>query len=110
MRIKELQERWGASESAVPPAQRLTVEIDAHTRARLDALAELFPQQSQEQLVSDLLRAAVDEFERSLPYVPGDNVVEHDEEGNPVYEDAGLTPRFQELTRRRIDAMNDGEE
>jgi len=35
-----------------------------------------------------------------MPYVPGQKVISTDEQGDPVYEDAGLTPRFVDLTRR----------
>jgi hypothetical protein len=105
MQIKELFNHWETQEEPEPPRQRLTVDLDAHTKARLDALAQMFPKQPPEKLVSDLLRAAVDEFERSLPYVPGKTVVEHDELGDPVYEDAGPTPQFQALTRGHIDAL-----
>jgi hypothetical protein len=34
-----------------------------------------------------------------MPYVPGKKVISTDEQGDPVYEDAGPTPRFAELTR-----------
>jgi len=108
MRIKDLYRRWAEPGAAEPPVQRLTLDLDAHTKARLDALAELFPEQPHDKLVCELLRAAVDEFERSLPYVAGDRVVEHDEMGDPIYEDVGLTPRFQALTRRNVKALSDG--
>ena len=35
-----------------------------------------------------------------MPYVPGKKVISTDEQGDPLYEDAGLTPRFTELTRQ----------
>ena len=35
-----------------------------------------------------------------MPYEPGPKVISRDDQGDPVYEDAGLTPRFIELTRK----------
>ncbi len=35
-----------------------------------------------------------------MPYVAGSKVISTDEQGDPVYEDVGLTPRFTELTRK----------
>ena len=32
-----------------------------------------------------------------MPYVPGKKVISTDEQGDPVYEDVGPTPRFMEL-------------
>ncbi len=109
MRIKDLYRHWAEPGQAAAPVQQLALELDAHTKARLDALAALFPGQSPEKLIQDLLRAAVDEFEGSLPYVPGDKVIEHDEMGDPIHEDVGHTPRFQALVRRNLRALTGGE-
>ncbi len=68
--------------------------------ARLQALAELFPGQSIEEIVTDLLAAGLDEIAAAMPYVKGPKVISRDDHGDPVYEDVGLTPRFVELTRK----------
>lgn len=109
MQINELHKHWQTESGTALPVERLSVSLSAHTAARLKALAELYPGLAHERLVADLLDAAVDEFERSLPYVPGSRVIEHDEQGDPIYEDAGLTPRFQELTRAHLGAASEGE-
>ena len=36
----------------------------------------------------------------SMPYVKGSKVISTDEHGDPVYEDAGPTSKFVELTRK----------
>jgi hypothetical protein len=63
-------------------------------------LAELFPGQSIEVLITDLLRAGLDEIEAAMPYERGPKVISRDDQGDPVYEDVGLTPRFVDLTRK----------
>jgi len=68
--------------------------------ARLQALAELFPGQSIEEIVTDLLGAGLDEIAAAMPYEKGPKVISRDDHGDPVYEDIGLTPRFVELTRK----------
>ena len=68
--------------------------------ARLRALAELFPGQAIEEIVTDLLGAGLDEIAAAIPYERGPKVISHDDQGDPVYEDVGLTPRFVELTRK----------
>ena len=34
-----------------------------------------------------------------MPYVAGQQVISTDEQGDPVFEDVGPTPRFMNLTR-----------
>ena len=68
--------------------------------ARLHALAELFPGQTVEEIVTDLLSAALDEIAAAMPYERGPKVISRDDHGDPLYEDVGLTPRFVELTRK----------
>jgi hypothetical protein len=40
-----------------------------------------------------------------MPYEPGPKVISRDDHGDPVYEDAGLTPQFIELSRRHRRAL-----
>jgi hypothetical protein len=68
--------------------------------ARLQALAALFPGQSVDDMITDLLTAALDEIAAAMPYEPGPQVISRDDHGDPVYEDVGMTPRFVELTRK----------
>jgi hypothetical protein len=44
-----------------------------------------------------------------LPYVKGSTVVATDEEGDPLYEDVGPTPRFLALSRRHLHDLSAGE-
>jgi hypothetical protein len=41
----------------------------------------------------------LDEVAAAMPYEPGPKIISRDDQGDPVYEDVGLTPRFVELTR-----------
>ena len=68
--------------------------------ARLHALVELFPGQPIEEIITDLLEAGLDEIAAAMPYERGPKVISRDDQGDPVYEDIGLTPRFVELTRK----------
>src|SRR6266850_147782 len=86
----------GPGRTATEYAVRLPVD-DA---ARIQALAELFPGQSKEAIITDLLGLALQELAASMPYVAGKKVISQDEQGDPVYEDVGLTPRFMELMRK----------
>ncbi|MGE8419918.1 MAG: pilin assembly protein, partial [Pseudomonas sp.] len=46
------------------------------------------------------------ELEASFPYIQGQQVIATDEEGDPLYEDIGPTPRFLALSRRYLHDMS----
>jgi hypothetical protein len=100
VRFKELLDDWRQSASGTRTASEYAVRLPVDDAARLLALAELFPGRTTEQLITDLLGAALQEVATAMPYVPGKKVISNDEQGDPLYEDAGLTPRFAELTRK----------
>ena len=100
MKIKELLEIWHDGASDPFTAESYCVRLPVYDAARLAALSELFPGRSAEALLTDLLTASLDELESNFPYQRGDRVVEHDEMGDPIYEEVGLGPRFHDLTRK----------
>ena len=100
MSFKNLLETWKQNASAPRAAAEYAIRLPLDDAARLHALAELFPGRTREHLITDLLSTALQEVGACMPYVPGRRVVSTDEQGDPVYEDAGLTPRFNELTRK----------
>lgn len=100
MTFKSLLDRWQQREAPMLTATEYAVRLPVDDAARLQALTEMFPGCSREQIVTDLLSAALKELAASMPYVRGSKVISTDEQGDPVYEDAGYTPRFVELTRK----------
>jgi len=98
--FKELLDSWRAG-AAAPRAPKLyEVRLPVDDAARLAALAEMFPGRRPEELITELLGAALQEVAAAMPYVAGQRVISTDEQGDPVYEDVGPTPRFIELARR----------
>jgi hypothetical protein len=105
-KFKALLDRWKKDTPPATTAQEYAVRLNLDDAARLHALAALFPGQRLEDLITDLLHAALDETAAAMPYEAGPKVISQDDHGDPVYEDAGLTPRFVELTRefrKRLD-------
>ena len=84
----------------VRTAKDYAVRLELDDAARLHALAELFPGQPIEAIITDLLHAGLDEIAAAMPYERGPKVISRDDHGDPVYEDIGLTPRFVELSRK----------
>jgi hypothetical protein len=100
VKFKPLLDRWKRTAAPVRSAKEYAIRLPLEDAARLHALAELFPGQTIEEIVTDLLSAGLDEIAAAMPYERGPKVISRDDHGDPVYEDVGLTPRFVELTRK----------
>lgn len=98
MRICNLLERWGAVRGAVTPSQSVSLYLPPRDVARLKALAALYPAHSAQDILADLVHAALDELEAAMPYVPGKRVLALDDQGDPIYEDLGPTPQYYLLS------------
>ena len=100
MKFKPLLDRWKKETAPARTLREYAIRLDLDDAARLQALADLFPGQPIEVIISDLLRSALDEIAAAMPYERGPKVISRDDQGDPLYEDIGLTPRFVELTRK----------
>ena len=100
MKFKPLLDRWKKDAPPVRTAKEYPIRLDLDDAARLHALAELFPGQPIEVIITDLLSAGLDEIAAAMPYERGPKVISRDDHGDPLYEDIGLTPRFVALTRQ----------
>jgi hypothetical protein len=97
--FRELLERWRESAAVPRTARAYAVRLPVDDAAQLAALADMFPGRTPEQLISELLSVALKEIAAAMPYVAGRRVISTDEQGDPIYEDVGPTPRFMALAR-----------
>jgi len=102
MKVKDLIRRWEESGSEVLTEREYAVRLPVRDAARLAALTEIYPSRTFEQLVTELLGAALDEIEEALPYVQGARVISVDDQGDPIYEDAGPSARFRDLAEKHV--------
>ena len=102
MKIRELVPQWEQHATGRMTGDSYQIHLDVEAAARLAALAEMYPRRAPEQLLSELVGAALEELEASLPYVRGSRVISTDEQGDPLFEDIGPTPRFLALSRRYL--------
>jgi hypothetical protein len=100
VKFKPLLDRWKKDPAPVRTATAYAVRLPLDDAARLQALVELFPGVSVEEIISDLLHAGLDEIAAAIPYEPGPAIISRDDHGDPVYEDIGMMPRFVELSRK----------
>ena len=100
MSFKVLLDHWQQTAPPTLTATEYAVRLPVDDAARIQALTEMYPGTSREQIITDLMGAALKELAASMPYVKGSKVISTDEHGDPVYEDAGPTSKFVELTRK----------
>lgn len=105
MKIHELTHEWERSAKGRLTRNHYQVRLPLEDAARLAALQEMYPKRRVEDLITDLLGAALEELEASLPYRQGSVVVAEDELGDPIYDDTGPTPRYLELSRKHLQLM-----
>lgn len=106
MKIRELVRHWEQNAKGRLTPSHYQIHLDLESAARLAALSEMYPKRSSEELLGELIGAALEELEASLPYVKGSKVVATDEQGDPLYEDIGPTPRFLALSRRYLQTLS----
>lgn len=102
MTFKELVELWASSTHVKKTDEDYSVRLPVDAAARLHALADIYDGRTIEEIITDLLAVSLDEVETALPYVAGDKVIREDEFGDPIYEDAGPTPKFEKLRRAHL--------
>lgn len=100
MKIKALSEHWEKQAKATLTTEEYTLRLPIEDAAKVAALAEMYPKRTKTEIISELLSAALEELETSLPYIAGKRVIETDEMGDPLYEDIGPTPRFLDLSKK----------
>jgi hypothetical protein len=100
VKFKSLLDRWKKDPPPALAAREYAVRLPLDDASRLQALTELFPGCEVEEIITDLLHAGLDEIAAAMPYEAGPSISSRDDQGDPVYEDVGLTPRFVEATRR----------
>lgn len=102
MKVSELVHQWNQTASGQLTPDTYTVRLPLEDAAKLAALCDMYPKRTSEQLITDLLSAALGDLESAMPYVKGPRVISEDEMGDPIYEDLGQTPTFLELTHKHM--------
>jgi hypothetical protein len=98
MRISDLLNRWQFLDTSYPGSLQQALSLPLRDMARVQALRVMYPNRTSEEIIADLLHAALDELETAMPYVPGKQVIAEDDQGDPIFEDLGPTPRFFTLS------------
>jgi len=98
--ISEMLQAWQRQTIEHHEKQEFPIAVDRKDIVRLKALAEVY-RLPLEEVIANLVTSALQEVEAKMPYIPGPTVIRI-EEGEPVYEDIGLTPAYLQ-TKERIE-------
>lgn len=102
MNLKDLIINWEKTATSPLTEKEFSVRLTAKDAAKVAALSEMYPSRTPEQIVTELLGAALNELETTLPYIKGEQISSLDELGDPIYEDVGPTSTFSQLTRKHL--------
>ncbi|MCP5161633.1 MAG: type 1 pili tip component [Hahellaceae bacterium] len=107
MKINELAKYWEDNAKARLTTKSYSLRLPLQDAARIAALSEMYPKRTAEELIGELLSSALDELETSFPYIAGTRIVAEDEQGDPLYEDLGPTPRFLDLSKKYMTVLKE---
>ncbi|SFR75197.1 hypothetical protein SAMN05216203_2770 [Marinobacter daqiaonensis] len=107
MKIRDLVAHWDKHAQGRLARDAYFVALAEKHHEELSRLAALYPMKSPQDLMRDLISAALDEIETSFPYVEGDRVVAYDEDGFEIYEDIGMTPKFVALSQKHMEELKE---
>lgn len=100
MQVRDLIERWEEGSADPLTVRKYCIHLPVQDAARIEALVQLYPRRRIDDILRDLVGAALDEVEAAFPYRQGPKVISEDDQGDPIYEDAGPASRFRELAAR----------
>lgn len=74
MKIRELAQHWEETAKGRLTKTEYAIHLDVESAARLAAIAEMYPKRHVEELLGELIGAALEELEESFLYQgrPGD--------------------------------------
>lgn len=99
MRIQEVVDHWESASKGERTPQEFSIKLPLKEAAQVLALKDMYPDCSEEQILTDLLCFALGELNEAFPYKAG-REVSRDEFGDPIYEDDGMTPKFIRLAQK----------
>ena len=99
MSVQELVASWEQNSKGERTQKEFSIHLPLKEAAQIMALREMYPDCSEQQLLTDLLCHALQELSESFPYEAGRQAAQ-DEFGDPIYEDVGQTPTFIRLVQK----------
>jgi hypothetical protein len=100
MKASNLPDLWNTPDNSRVTSKQYSFRLPVHVAAKIEALCEMYPGKNRTQIVADLLTSALDEVEKSFPFVAGEKLCTVPDTGEDIFEDVGLAARFQALANK----------
>lgn len=102
MKSAHLNDFWSSPDNSRLISKQFSFRLPVHIAAKIAALCEMYPQKNRTQIVADLLTVALDDLEKSLPYVIEPvNPIFREEYFRDQYESGMPTNEICELNGKR---------
>ena len=95
MKAKDLISVWTAPDNSRLTPKQFSFRLPLDVAARLHALCEAYPSRSRTEVVGDLLRLALLEVEKTLPYYKGEQEDIDHLDGSPIYRGHGVKAAYR---------------
>jgi len=98
----DLSKVWAISKTS--DTRQMTLRVPSEVFYHIQALEEMFPTRSRNEMISDLLTTALAQFVEGLPYSESKEVLGFDQDHEPVHECWGPQIEFPRIVARYRDA------
>jgi len=115
MKTANLHDLWSSPDNTRLTSKQFSFRLPTHVAAKIAALCEMYPTKNRTHVVADLLAAALEELERTMPQSLGTldtnqnmhrTVAEHEGfEYEPVYRLGGPRAQFRDLTNKHFEEI-----
>lgn len=114
MKTGHLHDLWAAPDNNRLTSKQFSFRLPVHVAAKIAALCEMYPHKNRTQIVADLLCAALDDLEKSLPEALGEPISGEDErvevmvaehqgyEYQPLFHLGGPRGKFRNIANRHF--------
>ena len=98
---KDLSKVWDAPDNSTLTKKQFSLRLPILAAAKIEAICEMYPRKSKNEIIADLISTALEQYEQGLPSVNGRLLGDHPDYGR-IYEDVGPASRFRELTGKHL--------
>lgn len=105
MKSSDLHNLWTAPDNSRITSKQYSFRLPVHVAAKLNALAEMYPQKTRTELVGDLLATALDELVKGMPFVKGRSYGFHPDAEEEIFEDIGPAATFWKLANKHYQEL-----
>lgn len=95
MNNTNLYDQWRAMDDNRLASKPISIRLPVHVLARINAISELFPSKTRTDIMTDLIKAGLESFEKSLPPVYYANEAVEVEKDLSVYPAVGANAEYQ---------------